>query len=137
MPSYPAVEAAVRALARVVEYAVWLRTPDGAETVDPADVDAGRRRSSSSRVLRSTREGGDLDHEQLTRAARRRTASTCGRACRSSTLDEALAAGRELGWDVVLKATADHLRQRPDLAHVWRNIDTADEMRDAWESSTR
>ena len=29
VPSYPAVEAAVRALARVVEYAVWLRTPDG------------------------------------------------------------------------------------------------------------
>ena len=29
VPSYPAVEAAVRALARVVEYAVWLRTPNG------------------------------------------------------------------------------------------------------------
>ena len=35
-------------------------------------------------------------------------------------------AGEELGWDVVLKATADRLRERPDLAHVWRNIDTAD-----------
>ena len=32
-------------------------------------------------------------------------------------------AGEELGWDVVLKATAEHLRERPDLAHVWRNID--------------
>ena len=31
VPSYPAVEAAVRALARVVDYAVWLRTPDGAD----------------------------------------------------------------------------------------------------------
>ena len=39
-----------------------------------------------------------------------------------------MAAGRELGWDVVLKATADHLRERPDLAHVWRNIDNAEEM---------
>jgi acyl-CoA synthetase (NDP forming) len=35
---------------------------------------------------------------------------------------------------VVLKATAEHLRQRPDLAHVWRNIDTGAEMRDAWSS---
>ena len=35
------------------------------------------------------------------------------------------AAGEELGWDVVLKATAERLRDRPDLAHVWRNIDTA------------
>ena len=43
-------------------------------------------------------------------------------------------AGRELGWDVVLKATAEQLRERPDLAHVWRNIDTPAEMRDAWEN---
>ena len=35
---------------------------------------------------------------------------------------------------MVLKATADHLRERPDQAHVWRNIDTPEEMRDAWES---
>ena len=39
-----------------------------------------------------------------------------------------------MGWDVVLKATASHLRERPDLAHVWRNIDSSAEMRDAWES---
>ena len=26
--------------------------------------------------------------------------------------------GEALGWDVVLKATAEHLRERPDLAHV-------------------
>ena len=48
-----------------------------------------------------------------------------------------MAAGEELGWDVVLKATAERLRQRPDLAHVWRNIDDADEMRDAWDSADR
>ena len=43
-------------------------------------------------------------------------------------------AGRKLGWDVVLKATAEGLRERPDLAHVWRNIDSSAEMRTAWES---
>ena len=48
-----------------------------------------------------------------------------------------MAAGEELGWDVVLKATAEHLRERPDLAHVWRNIDTAEEMRDAWDVARR
>jgi hypothetical protein len=37
---------------------------------------------------------------------------------------------------VVLKATAEHLRERPDQAHVWRNIDTVEEMRDAWDSLT-
>ena len=46
-----------------------------------------------------------------------------------STIDEAVAAGERLGWDVVLKATAERLRQRPDLAHVWRNIDDEAEMR--------
>ena len=45
-----------------------------------------------------------------------------------------MAAGERLGWDVVLKATAERLRQRPDQAHVWRNIDTEEEMRDAWDS---
>ena len=40
VPSYPGVEAAVRALARVVEYAVWLRTPDG----DAGRPGRGRRR---------------------------------------------------------------------------------------------
>ena len=39
-----------------------------------------------------------------------------------------------LGWDVVLKATARHLRHRPDMAHVWRNIDNEEEMRDAWQT---
>ncbi len=49
-------------------------------------------------------------------------------------MDEAIAAGERFGWDVVLKATAERLRQRPDLAHVWRNIQDADEMRGAWAS---
>ncbi|MGN6132668.1 MAG: acetate--CoA ligase family protein [Nocardioidaceae bacterium] len=53
---------------------------------------------------------------------------------RVATEQEAVAAAERLGWDVVLKATAEHLRQRPDLAHVWRNIDTPDEMRDAWRT---
>ena len=47
---------------------------------------------------------------------------------RVATLEEAVDAGEELGWDVVLKATAGHLRNRPDLAHVWRNIASAEEM---------
>ena len=52
---------------------------------------------------------------------------------RVATLAEAHDAAQDLGWaaghDVVLKATAERLRQRPDLAHVWRNIDDEDDMR--------
>jgi acyl-CoA synthetase (NDP forming) len=50
--------------------------------------------------------------------------------------DEAIAAGEELGWDVVLKAGSEHLRARPDLAHVWRGITGPDAMGEAWDSLT-
>ena len=48
VPSYPGVEAAVRALARVVEYAVWLRTPDG-EPDRPHHRRRGRREAAGQR----------------------------------------------------------------------------------------
>jgi acyl-CoA synthetase (NDP forming) len=34
----------------------------------------------------------------------------------------------------VLKATHERLRNRPDLAHVWRNIESAEEMASAWRN---
>jgi acyl-CoA synthetase (NDP forming) len=37
---------------------------------------------------------------------------------------------------VVLKATADAVRGRPDLASVYRNIDHAAEMAEAWRDLT-
>jgi acyl-CoA synthetase (NDP forming)/RimJ/RimL family protein N-acetyltransferase len=132
VPSYPAVEAAVRALARVVGYAVWLRTPDG-PTADPEDVDTGAARDLVGRVLSESPEGADLGLEQLT-GLLAAYGIELWETRPVTTLRQAQAAGRELGWDVVLKATAEHLRERPDLAHVWRNIDTPAEMRDAWES---
>jgi acyl-CoA synthetase (NDP forming)/RimJ/RimL family protein N-acetyltransferase len=132
VPSYPAVEAAVRALARVVEYAVWLRTPQVPSAVDE-EVDLTAAREMVGRWLIDHPEGKDLDHEE-----QRQLLAAYGIELWDSrpvaTLEQAVAAGEELGWDVVLKATADHLRDRPDLAHVWRNIDSAAEMTDAWES---
>lgn len=135
VPSYPAVEAAVRALARVVEYSVWLRTPDRAHS-DEALVDRAGARRFVNELLMHHPEGKDLSYDEL-----RELLSSYGidlwdtRAV--ATLEEALAAAEDLGYDVVLKATADHLRHRPDLAHVWRNIDTPEEMRDAWETLSR
>jgi hypothetical protein len=48
------------------------------------------------------------------------------------TLEEAIGIAERLGWHVALKATAQAVRGRPDLANVYRNIDTAAEMADAW-----
>jgi hypothetical protein len=134
VPSYPAVEAAVRALARVVGYAVWLRTPDGA-ALDMTDVDTAGARKLINDALRGHPDGVDLDPDQVT-GLLAAYGIECWQERPVETLRAAQKAGRELGWDVVLKATAGHLRERPDLAHVWRNIDSSAEMRDAWESLT-
>lgn len=132
VPSYPAVEAAVRALARVVEYAVWLRTPDGPPP-DPAEVDLATARQLVNSILAEHPQGTGLTREQTTQLLAAYDIDLWE--CRSvSTLRQAQTAGREMGWDVVLKATSHPLRERPDLAHVWRNIDTSAEMRDAWDS---
>ena len=132
VPSYPAIESAVRALASVVGYAVWLRTPNGpAATLDDTDPVAAKQ--FVNRQLIDHPDGRDLEQDEV------RTLLACygidlWGARPVSTLKEALRVGKELGWNVVLKATTDRLRERPDLAHVWRNIDNQAEMRQAWRS---
>ena len=132
VPSYPAVEAAVRALARVVDYAAWLQRRDETPgVVEPADPDRARR--VVTRVLDGAPEGRELTDEELDEILACYGIEVWDRVPVESP-DDAVAAGERLGWDVVLKATAERLRQRPDLAHVWRSIDNEAEMRDAWES---
>ena len=132
VPSYPAVEAAVRALARVVAYAEWRRRPEG-ELVAPEDVDLPRARKLVNQALVEAPEGRDLSFDELRELLAAYGIDLWERVEVTSE-NEAVAAAERLGYDVVLKATAEHLRQRPDLAHVWRNIDAEDEMRHAWHS---
>ena len=132
VPSYPAVEAAVRALARVVDYAEWRRKPEG-ELVAPDEVDLVAARRIVNRALVEAPEGRDLGFDELVGILAAYGIELWHRES-VATEDEAVAAAEKLGYDVVLKATAEHLRQRPDLAHVWRNIDTEAEMRDAWQT---
>ncbi len=132
VPSYQAVEGAVRALAKVVEYAVWLRTPDGA-TTGAGDVDAVAARQLVGGVLAKHPDGAQLDADELT-GLLASYGIELWPTVPVTTLRQAQVAGKKLGWDVVLKATAEHLRERPDLAHVWRNVDTAEEMKDAWNT---
>jgi acyl-CoA synthetase (NDP forming)/GNAT superfamily N-acetyltransferase len=135
VPSYPGVEAAVRALARVVEYAVWLRQPadEPDKTTDGSVAPAGKRLVNE--ILMHHPAGKDLDG-----AERADLLAAYGievwEARPVADLAQAIAAGEGLGWNVVLKATHERLRNRPDLAHVWRSIDTVEEMTDAWETLT-
>jgi len=122
----------VRALARVVEYAVWLRTPNGPHVL-PDRIEAGAAKALVHRLLVEHPDGSELESADLA-ALLAAYGIELWDARPVSTLREATKAGRELGWDVVLKATTDRLRERPDLAHVWRNIDRPAEMKDAWES---
>jgi acyl-CoA synthetase (NDP forming)/RimJ/RimL family protein N-acetyltransferase len=132
VPSYPAVEAAVRALARVVEYAGWLARPAGDPVhLDPSHAEAAR--PLVSRVLEEAPQGRELSFDE-TRDLLACYGIDLWRRIPVDSEQTAVAAATELGYDVVLKATADHLRQRPDLAHVWRNIDSEAEMRDAWQT---
>lgn len=134
VPSYPAVEAAVRALAHVVDYAVWLRTPDG-DADAPDDVDQRGAKRLINEALAASPDGTELDPTTLAALLAAYGVELCS-ARQVASYDEAVAAGEAEGWDVVLKATADHLRERPDLAHVWRNIEGPAEMRSAWNALT-
>lgn len=132
VPSYPAVEAAVRALARVVEYAAWRAKPEG-ELVPPDTVDTAAGRRLVAQVLAGDPKGRDLDFDELRTLLAAYGIDLWERFLVGSEAD-AVAAAERLGFGVVLKATAEHLRDRPDMAHVWRNIDDAEDVRDAWRS---
>jgi acyl-CoA synthetase (NDP forming)/RimJ/RimL family protein N-acetyltransferase len=132
VPSYPAVEAAVRALACVVEYAAWRqRHDDSVGVLEEIDLDSAKRQVNQ--LLMKHPAGHNLTDPELQELLASYGIDLWQRV-HVSTVEEAVAAGERLGWDVVLKATAERLRQRPDQAHVWRNIDDESDMRDAWES---
>jgi len=131
VPSYPAVEAAVRALARVVGYASWLRQPEDHTALPEPDVDHLAAKRLVNEILMRSPEGRDLTESEL-RDLLAAYGVELWKTMPVTSEAEAVEAGEALGWDVVLKATAEHLRNRPDQAHVWRNIDDATQMADAW-----
>jgi acyl-CoA synthetase (NDP forming)/RimJ/RimL family protein N-acetyltransferase len=134
VPSYQAPEAAVRALGRVVQYSHWASRPPGEVTVFD-DIDLGAAHALVIKILNEDPVGRELTAEELTELL-----ACYGIDLKPSlpitSLDEAVVAAERLGWDVALKATADHLRQRPDLAHVWRNIEDPADMSAAWRNLT-
>ncbi|RNL80442.1 GNAT family N-acetyltransferase [Nocardioides marmorisolisilvae] len=132
VPSYPAVEQAVRALSRVCEYNHWLdRQPDADELLEDVDHDAAARMLAE--LLMHSPQGRDLTFAECKELLGHYGITLWDRIAVNSA-EEAVRAADLLGWDAVLKATAEPLRQRPDLGYVWRNIADADEMRHAFES---
>jgi len=124
---------AVRALGAVTEYAGWLARDPGA--VPLLDIDEQRGRRLVNRVLAAEPQGRSLDQSE---AAELLGAYGIELVTKTEvrTLEEAVAVGEQLGWDVVLKASAPGLRARPDQAGVYRNIDDVAEMTEAWHDLT-
>jgi acyl-CoA synthetase (NDP forming)/GNAT superfamily N-acetyltransferase len=129
--SYPSPEEAIRALGRVTEYAEWRSSPTGTMPTIACDEKTAHRLVEEWMAQRP--DGMELSADQAA------TLLACYEidvvpAVPVDTLDAAVAAAAQVGYDIVLKATAPELRHRPDLTHVWRNISNEEELRDAWDT---
>jgi acyl-CoA synthetase (NDP forming) len=111
---------------------VWLRTPNG-PAATRGSVDLAGAKGFLNRMLIDHPDGRDLEQDEL-RTLLAYYGIDLWESVPVDSLKTAQRAAKDLGWDVVLKATTDRLRERPDLAHVWRNIDNQAEMRQAWRA---
>lgn len=131
VPSYAAPESAVRALARVVNYASWAGREAGNHTRSD-DHDPAAAQAMVTEVLELAPRGALLSTEQA-HVLLGHYGIDLWTWKSVHSLDEAIAAAEDLGWGVVLKGASEWLRSRPDLAHVWRNINDEKGMTEAWD----
>ena len=130
VPAYRTPETAVRALAKALEYSAWLRRPEPTLRVF-GDVREEAARAFVAEVLRDHPDGVVLDDDQTVRLlAYYGIRLLPSRPVR--TLEEAVEAGTQLGWNVVLRATDPSVRRRMDIVHSRMHLDGADDLRQAW-----
>ncbi|MDR7273482.1 bifunctional acetate--CoA ligase family protein/GNAT family N-acetyltransferase [Catenuloplanes atrovinosus] len=119
IPSYPSVEEAVRALARVATYADWLRRPPGA-VPDLSGIDRPR----AAEIIKN----GPVDAAELLAAYGIPVVpSTTVHAA-----PDAVAAADAHGYPVALKAAGGGLRHRIDLGAVRLDLGSAAEVERAY-----
>ncbi|HEX2355313.1 MAG TPA: acetate--CoA ligase family protein, partial [Micromonosporaceae bacterium] len=117
VPSYPSVEEAVRALARVAAYADWRRRPAG-EVPELPGIDPAAARSALS----------DGDALGPLAAYGIRVVPSLPAADEAAAVDAAAL----LGYPVALKAAAPGLRHRLDLGAVRLDLGTPEDLRRAY-----
>ncbi|MFI5982661.1 GNAT family N-acetyltransferase [Streptomyces sp. NPDC051555] len=138
VPAYPAAERAVRALAEAVRYAHWRRdTADPGRVPEFDDIDETGAADQLADLLAKTTGDAALT---LSDDAARELLARYGIRVRptlpASTPDAAAAAARALGYPVVLKTTAPHLRHRADLGGVRLDLTTEAELRRSYAELT-
>lgn len=129
LPLFDSYGDAVQALAAVTAYAHWLERDPGA--VPELEVDLARARQIVATALAETPAGRVLNETETADLLSCFGITMVPRYW-VTTLEEAIAAATTVGWNVVLKATAASVRGRPDLASVFRNLETEEELTDAW-----
>ncbi len=129
LPTFDSPADAIQALSALSAYAHWRERDPGA--VPLLDVDELAAKRVVNRVLARDRAGRELTGPEATTLLSAYGIELVPRH-RVATLDEAIEVADKLGWDVVLKARSKAVRGRPDLAGVYRNLETADALREAW-----
>jgi acyl-CoA synthetase (NDP forming)/RimJ/RimL family protein N-acetyltransferase len=130
LPRFDGSVGAIQALSALTSYAGWRNRDAGA--VPEVDVETQAAKLLVNRILAEQPAGRELTETEIAELLGRYGIHVVPQLAVSS-LAEAVAAGDQLGWTVVLKATSSAVRGRPDLASVHRNIDNAAEMADAWK----
>jgi len=129
LPRFDAAADAIYALSALSAYAHWRDRDPGA--VPMLEVDEAAARRVVNQVLAAAPDGRELTGPETAELLGAYGIRLVPR-FPVDTLDEAVAVADRLGWHVVLKATHSAVRGRPDQAGVRRDIDTAEEMVEAW-----
>ncbi|MFC7545508.1 GNAT family N-acetyltransferase [Plantactinospora sp. GCM10030261] len=126
VPAYPAVEEAVRALARVVDYADWLRRPQG-QLPELPEVDEAAARSAIAAA-------GDRPAGAPGPAGPLLAAYGIGvlPTLPAGSAEEAGEAAGRLGYPVAVKSAREGLRHRLDLGAVRLGVTDEEALRQAY-----
>ncbi|MFJ3631481.1 GNAT family N-acetyltransferase [Streptomyces sp. NPDC090112] len=138
IPSYPAAERAVKAVAEAVRYGQWRRaTADAGQVPAYEDIDEAGAALQLSALLAGIGDGAvatlaDADARELLARYGIRVVPTLP----APSPDAAVRAAGVLGYPVALKTTAPHLRHRADLGGVRLDLTNESELRRSYEELT-
>ncbi|WP_328928049.1 GNAT family N-acetyltransferase [Streptomyces sp. NBC_00190] len=138
IPSYPAAERAVRAIAEAVRYGQWRRaSAEAGHVPEYEDIDEPGAAAQLARLL------ADVDGGAVLTLAEWDARELLGRygirvihALPAPSPDAAVRAAGVLGYPVALKTTAPHLRHRADLGGVRLDLRNEAELRLSYEDLT-
>ncbi|MFE1827432.1 GNAT family N-acetyltransferase [Streptomyces yangpuensis] len=138
IPSYPAAERAVKAVAEAVRYGQWRRAlADAGQVPEYEDIDEAGAATQLTGLLADVDGGAvltlsDWDARELLARYGIRVLPTLP----APGPDAAVRAAGILGYPVALKTTAPHLRHRADLGGVRLDITNEAELRRSYEELT-